>query len=42
MKKIGLWAATLLAVSMLASPSAIAGSPMGVCQAGGYNTVVLG
>lgn len=41
MKKIGLWAATFLAVSMLASPSAIAGSPKGICQAGGVNRVVL-
>jgi len=41
MKKIGLWAATLLAVSMLASPFAMAGSPKGVCQAGGVNRVVL-
>lgn len=41
MKKIGLWAVTLLAAFMLASPSASAGSPKGVCQAGGYNKVVL-
>lgn len=41
MKKIGLWAATLLAALMLAPPSAFAGSPKGACQAGGYNKVVL-
>jgi len=36
-------AATLLAVLMLpVATSAVAGSPMGVCQAGGVNDVVLG
>jgi hypothetical protein len=42
MRKLGIVAATLMAVLMLASPSALAGSPKGVCQEGGYNKVVLG
>lgn len=42
MKKLGLMAAALLAaLTIMASPVAMAGSPKGVCQAGGYNTVVL-
>ena len=41
MRKLGIVAATLMAVLMLASPTALAGSPKGVCQAGGYNKVVL-
>lgn len=42
MKKLGMMAATsLAALALLASPVAMAGSPQGICQAGGYNTVVL-
>jgi hypothetical protein len=42
MRKLGMWAATLMAAGMLlATSSALAGSPKGVCQAGGYNKVVL-
>ena len=41
MRKLGIVAATWMAVLMLASPAAFAGSPKGVCQAGGYNRVVL-
>jgi hypothetical protein len=41
MRKLGILAATWMAALMLASPAAFAGSPKGVCQAGGYNKVVL-
>ena len=42
MRKLGMWAAILMAAGMLlATPFAVAGSPKGVCQAGGYNKVVL-
>lgn len=42
MKKSGIIAALLLAAPVfLTSPVAVAGSPQGACQAGGYNTVVL-
>ncbi len=41
MRKLGIIAATMLAALMLASPSVLAGSPKGICQAGGYNKVVL-
>jgi hypothetical protein len=41
MRKLGILAATWMAALMLASPAAFAGSPKGVCQAGGYNRVVL-
>jgi hypothetical protein len=42
MRKLGVVAATLMAALMLSvSLPAVAGSPMGVCQAGGYNKVVL-
>lgn len=42
MKKLGMMAATsLAALVLLASPVAMAGNPQGVCQAGGYNKVVL-
>lgn len=43
MKKVAIVAATCMAAGMLlASPFALAGNPKGVCQAGGYNEVVLG
>jgi len=43
MKKLGIMAVTVMAAAMLMAPSsAFAGSPKGVCQAGGYNQVVLG
>ena len=42
MRKFGVWAATVVAAGMLlASPFAQAGSPQGVCQAGGVNRVRL-
>jgi len=42
MKTISMLAAAVLAAGLLlASPFASAGSPKGVCQAGGYNKVVL-
>ena len=43
MRKFGIAAAAVLAAGMLlASPFALAGNPQGVCQAGGYNKVMLG
>ena len=42
MRKLGMMAATAMAALMLfASVPAVAGSPKGICQAGGYNKVVL-
>jgi hypothetical protein len=42
MKKLWIMAATVMATAMLITPSsAFAGSPKQVCQAGGYNQVVL-
>ncbi len=42
MKRLVKMAATMLAAGMLlVSSGAVAGSPKGVCQAGGYNKVVL-
>jgi hypothetical protein len=42
MRKIGIMAATALAALMLfAAAPATAGSPKGICHAGGYNQVVL-
>jgi hypothetical protein len=42
MKKLWIMAATVMATAMLMAPtSAFAGSPKGVCQAGGYNQVIL-
>lgn len=42
MRKLGIVTATMMAALMLfASAPAVAGSPKGVCQAGGYNKVVL-
>jgi len=42
MRKLGIVTATMMAALMLsASTPAVAGSPKGVCQSGGYNQVVL-
>jgi hypothetical protein len=42
MRRLGIVTATMMAALMLfASAPAVAGSPKGVCQAGGYNKVVL-
>jgi hypothetical protein len=42
MRKLGTMAATaLVALMLVAAPNAMAGSPKGICQAGGVNKVVL-
>jgi hypothetical protein len=42
MKKLGIMAATVMAAGLLLAPlSALADSPKGACQGGGYNQVVL-